>query len=305
MDKFKNKKVLVTGGVGFIGSHIVDLLLENGAEVHVVDNLCAGKRENVNDKAVLHVVDIRDKDKLAPIFKGASFVFHEAAVPRVPYSIEHPEETHDNNVNGTLDVLSVSKEAGVRRFIFAASSSAYGDKEEMPLREDMPAESVHPYGLQKYIGELYAKLYSDLYDLETVSLRYFNVYGPRLDPEGDYALVIGRFLKQRKEGEPLTIVGDGEQTRDFTHVHDVARANILAALSNKVGRGEVINIGAGESHSVNELAEILGGERKTLPPRVEARHTLADNRKAKELLGWTPEISFQDGIGELKKIFGL
>lgn len=305
MNNFKDKKVVVTGGAGFVGSHVVDLLVENGADVHVVDNLCAGKRENVNSKATLHVVDIRNKDELTPIFKGATFIFHEAAVPRVPYSIEHPEETHDNNVDGTLSVLSAAKEAGVKRVVYAASSSAYGEQDTMPLVETMIASPVHPYGLQKYIGELYAKLYSDIYELETVALRYFNVYGPRLDPEGDYALVIGKFLKQKKEGVPLTIIGDGEQTRDFTHVTDVARANILAALSDNVGAGEVINIGAGERRTVNALADMFGGECITLPARIEARHALADNNKAKELLGWKPEISFEDGMAELKKEFGL
>ncbi|MBL7045826.1 MAG: NAD-dependent epimerase/dehydratase family protein [Parcubacteria group bacterium] len=305
MNDLKGEKVVVTGGAGFVGSHIVDLLVSEGAEVVVVDNMFAGKKENVNSEAALHMSDIRDTKAMADIFKGATFVFHEAAVPRVPYSIEHPEETHDNNVNGTLSVLSAAKETGVKRVVCASSSSTYGDQDKMPLVETMPPEPVHPYGLQKYVGELYAKLYSDVYGLETVSLRYFNVYGPRLDPEGDYALVIGKFLKQRKEGKPLTIIGDGEQTRDFTHVSDVARANLLAATSGKVGKGEAINIGAGKSISVNKLADMFGGERVTLPARIEARHTLSDTEKAKELLGWEAEVSFEDGVAELKKAFKL
>jgi len=298
-------KAIVTGGAGFIGSHITDALVERGFEVHVVDNLSAGKKENVNKRATLHVIDVTDFSALEPIFSGASYIFHLAAVPRVQYSIEHPLETNKANVEGTLCVLIAAKKAGAKRFIYSASSSAYGDQEKMPLTEDMPAAPKSPYGLHKYISELYCRLWSEIYSLPTVSLRYFNVYGPRMDPEGAYALVIGKFLKQRSKGEPMTITGDGEQTRDFTHVRDVARANMLAMESQKVGKGEVMNIGAGNAKSVNEVARLIGGPVAYIPARLEPKHTLADNSLAKKRIGWAPEVSFEEGMAELRKIYGL
>jgi len=296
-------KVIVIGGAGFIGSHVVDALVERGFAVHVIDNLSGGRKENVNPKAIFHKADIRELDAIRPIIKGAKFVFHLSALPRVPYSIEHPIETNDVNVSGTVNVLVASKEGGVKRVIYSASSSAYGDQPKMPLVETMSANPKSPYGLQKYVGELYAKLWHEVYGLETVSLRYFNVYGPRLNPDGAYALAIGKFLKQRAEGKPLTITGDGTQTRDFTHVYDVVRANLLAAESPKVGKGEVINIGAGKNFSINNLAKLIGGEVTYIAPRLEPRDTLADNSLAKKLLGWSPEISLEEGIAELKAVF--
>jgi len=299
------EKVIVTGGAGFIGSNLVDALIEKGYEVHVVDNLVAGKRENVHTKAVLHEIDIRDLKKLQEVMTGAKYVFHLAALPRVQFSIENPIETNDVNVGGTLNVLKAAKDAGVSKVVYSASSSAYGDQIEMPLREDMPANPKSPYGLHKYIGELYCKLFSDIYGLPTVSFRYFNAYGPRLDPNGAYALVIGLFLRLRKEGKSLTITGDGMQTRDFTHVKDIVRANILAAESDAVGKGEVINIGAGENHTILELAKLIGGEIEYIAPRLEPHDTLADISLAKKLLGWEPTVSFKDGIAELRNLFGL
>lgn len=299
-------KVVVTGGAGFIGSHIVDALVERGDEVHVVDNYAGGKREDrINKLATYHEVDIRDYDKIALIIAGAEFVFHEAAVPRVPYSIEHPIETFSVNAGGTISVLRAAHAGGVKRLIYAASSSAYGDQEKFPLSEDMEPHPKSPYGLQKYVGELSCRLWSEVYGLPTVSLRYFNVYGPRFDPEGAYALVIGKFLKQRKSGKPLTITGDGTQTRDFTHVRDVVAANLLAAESPKVGKGEVINIGAGRNVSVNQLAALVGGPSVHVEPRLEPHDTLADTRKARELLGWEPRVAIEEGIAELKKETGL
>ncbi len=300
-----NKKAVVVGGAGFIGSNLADALLEKGFDVHIIDNLSGGKRENVNEKAKLHIVDIRNLDDIKDIINGAEYVFHLAALPRVQFSIENPIETHDVNINGTLNVLVASKDGGVKKVIYSASSSVYGDQDIMPLVEDMKANPLSPYGLQKYIGELYCKLFFDIYKLPTVSLRYFNVYGPRLDPEGAYALVIGKFLKQKADGKPVTITGDGKQTRDFTHVYDVVRANILASESNNVGSGEVINIGAGKNFSIEKLAEMIGGPVEYVESRIEPKDTLADNKKAKELLGWEPNISFEDGILELKKMFKL
>lgn len=303
--KTKKEKVVVTGGAGFIGSHIADALIREGYEVHIIDNLSNGKKENLNPKAIFHKADICDYKKIAPVFKGAKYVFHEAALPRVQFSVEHPLESNDANVNGTLNVLLAAKNAGVKRVIYAASSSAYGDPIRLPLVENMPANPKSPYGLQKYIGELYCRLFSQIYGLETVSLRYFNVYGPRNSAEGAYALVIAKFFKFLKEGKPLTITGDGTQTRDFTSVHDIVRANLLAMKSPKVGEGEVINIGAGRNFSVNQVAKLIGGKSVHIAPRLEPHDTLASNALAKKLLDWTPEWKLEEGIRELKALGGF
>lgn len=298
-------KLLVTGGAGFIGSSLVDALVERGFEVHIIDNLSNGKKENVNKKAVLHILDITVLDSIKPIFVGADYVFHLAALPRVQYSIENPAETNKINVEGTLNVLIASVEAKVKKVIYSASSSAYGDQPVMPLKENFTPAPKSPYGLQKYLGELYCRLWSEVYNLPTVSLRYFNVYGPRYNSEGAYALVIGKFLKQRVNGEPMTITGNGEQTRDFTHIRDVVRANILAMESQKVGQGEVINIGSGQNQSINKIARLIGGPVAYIPARLEPQDTLADNSLARELLGWKPEVKFEDGVLELKSMAGL
>src|SRR3989344_652536 len=221
-------KIIVTGGAGFLGSHIVDALVENGYEVHVVDNLSAGKKENVNRKAVLHVADIRDKEKLISLFKDAKYVFHEAALPQVQYSIENPIETHEINVGGTLNVLEASRINNVKKVIFASSSAVYGDQDILPITERMEVNPLSQYGAQKYIGEVYMKLYAQIYRIETVSLRYFNVYGPRQSAGGAYACAIPKFLEFRQKNQPLCITGDGEQTRDFVNVKDIVSANILA-----------------------------------------------------------------------------
>lgn len=298
-------KAVVVGGAGFIGSHVTDALVAKGYDVHVIDNLSGGKKENVNPKAVFHQTDIRNLSEITPIIKGAKFVFHLAALPRVQFSIEHPVETHDVNVTGMLNVLIASKEGGVERFVYSASGSAYGDQVEMPLREDMRPNPKSPYGLHKYIGELYAKMWNAMYGLETVSLRYFNVYGSRMHPDGAYPLAIRKFLKQRQAGQPMTIWGDGTQTRDFTHVQDVVRANLLASESTKVGKGEVVNIGAGRNISINAVVKLIGGPVVHEPPRVEPHDALADNALAKKLLSWKPEVTLEEGIKELKKEFGV
>lgn len=302
---FKGKKVIVTGGLGFIGSHIVNALVLKGARVHIIDNFSGGKIGKAHAQVTLHKKDISNFKDIKNLFKDAKYVFHLAALPRVQYSIEFPLKTFKTNVLGTQNVLEAARQAKVSRVIYSASSSAYGDQKSMPLVEDMIAYPKSPYGLQKYEGELICRMYYEVYGLSTVSLRYFNVYGPGLNPDGAYALVIGKFLKQRSEEKPMTITGSGKQTRDFTHVTDVVRANLLAALSDKVGKGEVLNIGAGKNISILELAKLMGGKIKHISPRMEPKHTLADNSKAKKLLGWTPSVSIEDGILELKKLWGI
>ncbi|MBI3573718.1 NAD-dependent epimerase/dehydratase family protein [Candidatus Kaiserbacteria bacterium] len=295
-------KAVVTGGAGFIGSHIADALLARGYEVHVIDNLSGGKRENVPAAALFHEIDILDTKAITPIVSGAAAVFHEAALPRVQFSVDHPFESHQANVDGTLSVLIAARDGKVGRVVYAASASAYGNQETMPLRENMLPTPVNPYGLHKYMGELYMKMFADVYGIPTLSLRYFNVYGPRMDPEGPYGLAVARFLDQFAKGENLTIVGDGTQTRDFTHVRDIVNANMRAMESGKVGKGEVINIGAGKNISVNYLADLIdpGGKRLPMPIRVEAHDSRADNTLAKELLAWRPTVTIEEGIAELK-----
>ncbi|MES3032179.1 MAG: NAD-dependent epimerase/dehydratase family protein [Patescibacteria group bacterium] len=295
------EKIIVTGGAGFIGSHIVDQLISDGYEVHVVDNLSAGKKENVNPKAIFHNVDIRDYDKLLPIFEGVKYVFHEAAFPQVQYSIENPVETNEINVGGTLNVLEVSRANKVRRIIFASSSAVYGNQEILPITENMQTNPLSPYGAQKYIGEVYMKLYAEIYGLETVCLRYFNVYGPRQSAGGAYASVIPKFIEFRQKNEPLSITGDGEQTRDFVNIKDVVEANILAMKGDKVGRGEVLNIGGSCQYSINYIAKLVGGNVSYISPRIEPRNTEASVDKAKKFLNWGPHVILEEGIKELKK----
>ncbi len=301
----KREKIIVTGGAGFIGSNLVDVLVESGYDVHVIDNLSGGKKENVNIKAKLYIKDITNLKQIETIFKGADYVFHLAALPRVQFSIEHPALANEANVTGTVNVLIASEKAKVKKVIYSASSSAYGDQKIMPLVETMNAMPKSPYGLQKYIGEMYCGLWSEVYKIPTVCLRYFNVYGPRNSSEGAYALVIAKFVEQRRRGEILTITGDGKQTRDFTHVRDVVQANLLAMKSKKTGKGEIINIGAGRNVSINAVAKIVGGLIKHIPARFEPKHTLADNSLARKLLGWKPEVTIENGIIELKKLAGI
>ena len=295
-------KILISGGAGFIGSHLVDAMVEKGHEVFVIDNLSTGKKENINPKAKFFNLDLRDFEKIKPVFEGVDFVFHLAALPRVPLSVAKPRETNEINITATLNALVAAKDAKVKRFIYSSSSSAYGTDNDLPLKESMRASPISPYALQKYVGELYCRIFSsDLYNLPTVSLRYFNVYGSRQVEEGSYVPIMGLFLTQKKKGLPLTITEDGEQTRDFTHVSDVVNANILAMESDKVGKGEVINIGAGKNCTVNKIAELVGGETKYIPARPgDIRDTLADIGLAKKLLDWEPKTTLENGISQLK-----
>lgn len=300
-----NTKYCVTGGAGFIGTNLVEQLVATGHEVLVVDDLSAGNAERLPEGVVFHKLSILDTEAVAKAMAGCSVVVHLAALPRVQFSIDEPMAAHAVNVDGTLSVLEAARQAGIGRIVYAASSSAYGDQETLPLSEDLPAQPKSPYALHKYVGEEYMRLWSFLYGIETVSLRFFNVYGPHLDPDGPYALVIGRFLKLAKEGQPLTITGDGEQTRDFTHVSDVCAAVMQAAVKDTVGKGEVLNVGAGEQTSINDLAQMISDNIEHVAPRIEPRHTMADISRTKELLDWEPTVVLADGVAKLKAEWGI
>src|SRR5713101_5915012 len=284
------RTVVVTGGAGFIGSHLVDALVARGLRVRVVDNFTTGRRESLNPAAELLTADIRDATTLPPAFAGADCVFHTAALPRVMVSIEHPVETHMTNVVGTLNVLIAARDRGVRRVVYSGSSSVYGDQPILPLTESMAPNPLNPYALQKLTGEQYTRIFHKLFGLETVTLRYFNVN------------VLSVFLRQKRAGEPLTIYGDGAQTRDFTHVDDVVRANCLA-MEAPAADGRAINIGRGRNLSGNRIAELIGGPTEHLAPRPgDARHTLADISQAREILGWEPEVATEDAVRELVRL---
>ena len=298
-------KCLVVGGAGFIGSNLVDELINRGYEVAVIDNLLTGKKENINSKAKFFEVDIRDLEKIKPLFIGIDYVFHLAAMPRIQLSIDDPIKSNDINLNGTLNVLVAARDAKVKKLIYSASSSAYGRQLTLPWVETMAPDPISPYGLQKYVGEVYAKIFYEIYGLPTVRLRYFNIYGKRQPNEGAYCSVISTFLKQKQNGEILTIVGDGKQTRDFTSVIDAVRANIMAAESETVGHGELINIGRGHPYSVNEVADMIGGPRTNIAPRYEVSGSYADNNLAKKLLDWEPTIDLAEWIKEYKKEIGI
>lgn len=297
-------KVIVTGGAGFIGSHLVDRLVDAGHEVLVIDNLSTGKKENLNPKAKFIEADIADYDSIKDYFSGADVVFHLAALARIQPSIKNPLPPHDANATGTLNVLWAAKNAGVGKVVYSGSSSAYGDHDpsEYPLDENAESRPTSPYAVTKMMGEQYCKLFSKLYDLPTVTLRYFNVYGERQITEGAYATVIGIFLNQRENGRAMTVIEDGaEKRRDFTHVSDVVDANILAWQSDVSG-GEIFNIGYGKNFSIDEVAKIIGGEIDRIPKKPgEYLLTLADNTKARKKLGWDPKVSLEQGVDELKK----
>jgi nucleoside-diphosphate-sugar epimerase len=301
-------KYIVTGGAGFIGSNLVDLLIEENHEVVVIDNFSSGKKENCNKKAQYFELDISDHsnfEDLKRILLGSAGVFHLAALPRVQESIDNPLHFEKNNTLSTINILKACADVNVKRLVYSASSSAYGNAVNLPSKEEDPINPISPYAMQKYYGEVACKMFADVYGVETVSLRYFNVYGERQSLEGAYALVMCVFARQRLNDEPLTIRGDGEQRRDFTHVKDIARANVMAMSSKKVGSGEVINIGNSDNRSVNQIAEMIGGPTVNVDPVVEPRETLADNSKAKDLLGWSPTIIIEEWVPKYKEELGI
>ena len=300
------KKAIITGGAGFIGSHLVDALVNLGIQVSIIDDFSTGKVENVNKKAYCWKQDISkvDINELTDFMKGVDTVFHLAALARVQPSIEQPLPYHDANVTGTHNLLVAASRAGVDKFIFSSSSSVYGNA-STPTSESHPKNPISPYALHKLIGEQYCKLFSTLYDIDTVSLRYFNVYGDRMNLEGAYRLAIPIFASQIKEGKPCSINNDGKQRRDFTYVGDVVDANIICASNKKRFSGDVFNIGNGNNTSVNELVDMLGGERGKGIKVVEPFETLADNAKALLDLDWDPKGNLENWIKKYRKELGI
>ena len=296
-------RALVTGGAGFIGSHICQELLSRGHQVLAVDNLASGRLENFEEfvdtkNFEFKKVDILDRDGLLPLFKGADWVFHMAGLADIVPSIEKPELYFDVNVKGTLNVLEASKNAGVKRFTYAASSSSYGIPEKYPTLETAPIAPQYPYALTKHLGEELVLHWSQTYKLPAVSLRLFNVYGPRSRTSGTYGAVFGVFLAQKLNHKPYTVVGDGKQTRDFTFVTDVADAFILAAESDL--NGEFLNVGSGNTYSVNRLVELLEGDVEYIPKRPgEPNCTFADVSKIERLLGWKAKVPFEKGVQKM------
>jgi UDP-glucose 4-epimerase len=293
-------KSLVTGGAGFIGSNLVDQLIDLGHEVIVIDNESAESNGQFywNDKAQNYKYDIRDYEKTRPLYEGVECVFHLAAEARIQPAILNPIEAVSVNCVGTVTVLQCARDAGVKKVMYSSTSSGYGFNEP-PNHENQPDDCLNPYSVSKVAGEKLCKMYNDLFGLKTVIFRYFNVYGERQPLKGQYAPVIGIFLRQRKDGEALTIVGDGEQRRDFTHVSDVVQANILAATKDVNGEfyGELYNVGNGINYSINEIANAISENQINIPPRVgESRTTLANNGKLRTIFGWRPQVNLMDWI---------
>ncbi len=296
---------LVTGGAGFIGSHIVHRLVADGQKVRVLDNFSTGKRANlaavINDVEVVEG-DLRSIDDCLKACKGVEIIFHEGALPSVPKSVADPQSSHDVNINGTFNVLMAARDCGCRRVIYAASSSAYGDQLESPKRESMRPAPLSPYAVNKLVGEYYLRVFNECYGLETLSLRYFNVFGPRQDPKSQYAAAIPAFVTAILNDRPPTIYGDGEQTRDFTYIDNVVHGNMLAAKAPKLS-GEVINLACAESvtvnHTIDLINKLLGKEVKPIYTDVrpgDIKHSLSDITLARKLIGFEPVVSFDEGL---------
>jgi UDP-glucose 4-epimerase len=296
-------RALVTGGAGFIGSSVAAALVARGDEVRVLDDLSTGFRENVPEGAELLVGDVRDLETVRAATAGVEVVFHQAAIRSVPKSVDDPFASNSVNVTGTLTVLVAAREAGVRRVVYASSSSVYGDPPEPLRREEQPPEPVSPYGVSKLAGELYCRTWTALHGLSTVSLRYFNVFGPRQHPESRYSAVFPAFVSALAAGRPAEVHWDGEQSRDFTFIDDVVAANLLAAEAGPEADGAVLNIGGGRARTVNEVLRSVAAALGVPPEAVYApkrpgdvRHTLADIRRAREVLGWTPRADWEAAV---------
>ena len=294
------KVAVVTGGAGFIGSHLVERLLRDGHRVRALDNLATGRLENLkalrgDPNFSFHRADAAERDGLAPVFKGADWVFHLAALADIVPSIVDPLSYHRANVDATVNVLEAARAAGVKRFLYAASSSCYGIPDRFPTPETAPIRPMYPYALTKNLGEQCVMHWAQVYGLPALALRLFNVFGPRSRTTGAYGAVFGVFLAQKLAGKPLTVVGDGSQTRDFTYVTDVADAFVAAAESRLAGMA--LNVGSGGSYSVNQLVKLLGGGTAHIPKRPgEPDKTFADIARIKKLLGWSPKVKFEDGV---------
>ena len=303
------QKAIVTGGAGFIGSHIVDRLVNDGYKVIVIDDESAESNDIFyhNDKAQYHKISIEDYDKIEPLFKDVDYVFHLAAESRIQPTLDRPVKACMTNIIGTCNVLEASRRNNIKRVMYSSTSSAYGLKNKIPLKETMPKDCLNPYSVTKTGGEDLCKMYSDVYNLETVTFRYFNVYGDRQPTKGQYAPVIGLFARQILEGSKMTVVGDGLQTRDYTNVLDVVEANILAAHSKNDVSGEIFNIGCGKNYSVLDIVEMLKpGYFEYIPKRLgEARDTLSDISKSNKLLNWYPKIELVDWMKKYRDELGL
>lgn len=296
---------MVTGGAGFIGSHLVDRLLSDGHSVVVLDNFSSGHPKNLkhladNPRLAVHQVDIAEASEIKDLFTGIDWVFHLAALADIVPSIEQPLDYHRSNVDGTISVLEGARAAGVKRFIYAASSSCYGLAEQFPTPESAPIRTEYPYALTKYLAECYVMHWNQVYKLPCLSLRLINVYGPRARTTGAYGAVFGVFLAQKLASKPFTIVGDGTQTRDFTFVSDVVDAFVTAVESSRTG--EIFNVGSGGTYSVNTLVDLLGGEKLYIPKRPgEPDCTYADITKIGQVLGWQPKVGFEEGVAVMLK----
>jgi UDP-glucose 4-epimerase len=296
-----DQTVLVTGGAGFVGSHIADALVDDN-EVRVLDDFSSGRRENVPDGASMVEGDVRDPETVAEAARGVDVVFHQAGLVSVPRSVEVPEESHETNVSATLSILEAARREDVR-VVVASSVAIYGDPVDVPIHEEDPKAPTSPYGVDKLAIDHYTRLYNDLYDLETVALRYFNIYGPR-QSAGEYSGVVSTFLEQARSGQPITVEGEGDQTRDFVHVSDVVRANLAAATTDNVGRA--YNVGTGESISIRSLAELV---RDVTDSRSDVTHvdprpadvdrSEADVSRARRQLDYQPRVDLEDGLREL------
>lgn len=307
MDIYSQKhNFLVTGGAGFIGSHIVEELVNQGQFVRVIDNLITGKRENLDEfinKIELFEGDIRIEEDVNKAVKDIDFIIHQAALPSVPRSISEPLISNHCNITGTLNLLVAAKNYRVKRLVYASSSSVYGDSEKLPKEESMKTNPLSPYAVSKLASEHYCKVFAEIFPIETVSLRYFNVFGPRQDPNSQYAAVIPLFIDRILNDKEITIHGDGEQTRDFSYVKNVVQANVKACFSKENVSGKVFNIACGRRISLNKLVsiikEMMGNEvkSKNIEPRQgDVKHSLADINNAKKLLKYEPSISVEDGL---------